>query len=291
METPTSLTEARIAILGLGLMGGSLAMALQGHCESLSGADPDPETVALARQRKIVDRCSTDPGDILPDSNVIVLAAPVGVIPELIHDLPGLHPGKAIVLDFGSTKAEIVQAMETLPPRFDPLGGHPMCGKEKLSLANADPGIFRGAPFAFTPLERTSPQARAFVEQLALTIGAHPLWLDPLTHDRWTASTSHLPYLLSVALAWATPPESAPLIGPGFRSATRLAATPASMMLDVLITNRANLQQALAQLRRQLDDVEQILAEGDDVSLQAWLEQGAELQRELVESSGLQEHP
>jgi len=267
-------------------MGGSLAMALRGHCAMLSGADRDPETIALARQRKIVDQCSTDPSVILPEANVIILAAPVGAILELIHDLPDLHPGKAIVLDVGSTKAEIVQAMETLPARFDPLGGHPMCGKEKLSLINADPELFREAPFAFTPLARTSPQARALAEELARVIGARPLWLDPVTHDSWIAATSHLPYLLSIALALATPPEFAPLVGPGFRSAIRLAATPSSMMLDVLATNRANLQEALAHFLHQLDRLEHKLADGDYSGLQARLDRGAEIQRELIEGSG-----
>lgn len=284
MSEPDFISNARIAILGLGLMGGSLALALRGRCPALWASDPDRETLSLARQRGIVDRVSPNPAEILPRADVVILAAPLNAILGLIDDLPALHPGSAIVLDLGSTKTQVVEALESLPSRFDPLGGHPMCGKEVAGLANAEASIFRGATFAFTPLKRSSPGARAFASQLARAIGSRPLWLDAATHDRWAAATSHLPYLLAAALALATPGEAAALVGPGFRSTSRVAATPAATMLDVLLTNRENILESLARFRRQLDDLEGRLSAHETVALKQALDRGALQQRELVEA-------
>jgi prephenate dehydrogenase len=261
MKDPNSFfTGQRVAIIGLGLMGGSLALALRGHVAELLAADPDPATRLLARECRIVDQIVADPVEIISLADVIILAAPVRAILSHIHLLGDMTrhsqrlkdpqpPVTPIVLDLGSTKQEIVEAMETLPENFDPLGGHPMCGKEFSGLENADAAIYRGATFAFTPLERTSPRAHTFAEALADAVGALPLWIDPASHDRWVAATSHLPYLLANALAGVTPVEAAPLIGPGFRSTSRLAPTPLSVMMDILRTNRQPVLEALQRLR------------------------------------------
>jgi prephenate dehydrogenase len=283
MPEPDRLPSARVAILGLGLMGGSLALALRGRCASILGYDPDPATLELARRRQVVDLAAGEPGEILPQAEVVILAAPVGAIIRTLTDLPRLHPGRAIVLDLGSTKSQVTRAMAGLPDRFDPIGGHPMCGKETSSLANAEATLFQGATFAFTPLERTTRHARALAAELARAVGSTPLFLDPQSHDRWVAATSHVPYLLAAALALATPGEAAPLAGPGFRSATRVAAASPAMMIDVLRTNRNNILEALAGFRLQLDRLEADLAgeeEGGDLS--AMLERSAARRSELL---------
>ena len=249
MKEPDFLSSSRIAIAGLGLMGGSLALALRDRCRSLLAYDPDQDAIAHALQNNIVDQASTNPVEILPLADVVVLAAPLKAILDLIQELPSFHPGSPIVFDLGSTKVEVIQAMDGLPSRFDPFGGHPMCGKETGGLRYADPSIFQGAAFAFTALQRTSSRARSFAEHLAAAIGSQPLWIDPETHDQWTAATSHLPYLIASALSSSTPLETAPLIGTGFRSTTRIAAAPASTMLDVLDTNRSNVLESLHRFR------------------------------------------
>jgi prephenate dehydrogenase len=286
MTAVKNLAELRVAILGLGLMGGSLAMALHNGCKTILGCDTDPEILALARQRRIVDFADSDPAKILPGSDLVVLAAPVRAILDLIEALPHLHLEKAVVLDLGSTKVQITRAMEGLPQRFDPVGGHPMCGKETFGLKHADPAIFRGAAFALTPLERTSHFARRLAEELARTIGASPLWLDATTHDAWAAATSHLPYLLASALALATPFNAKPLVGTGFRSSVRLAASEPSTMLDVLTTNRDQVLEALTKFRTQLHDLESMLTDGADVDLAARLEQANQLRRLLAPIQG-----
>jgi prephenate dehydrogenase len=182
----------------------------------------------------------------------------------------------------GSTKSQITQAMQALPARFDPIGGHPMCGKEKSGLENAEAGLFQGATFVFTRLKRTGRRARSFCRQLARAIGAKTLWLDADTHDRWAAATSHLPYLLANSLAASTLPEAAPLVGPGFRSTTRLAVSSTRMMRDILETNREYVLEALSGFIQCLGEVDTLLTNGDFDTLERLLAEGSERQKKLT---------
>lgn len=282
MDEPDSLSNTRIAIVGLGLIGGSLALALRGHCRSLWAVDPDPETQRLALENQIVDRIFDDPVVVLPKADLVILATPVRIILRLISQLPDLHPGKPVVLDLGSTKARICQAYQSLPERFDPIGGHPMCGKESSGLKQAEAGLFLGSAFALTPLERTSLRARSLGAQVVEAVGARAVWLDPATHDRWTAATSHMPYLLSIALSLATQPEAAPLIGPGFQSVSRLAGSSTVMMGDILDTNRENVLSALSLFRAHLEQLELSLRQGNEPGLMTGLIRGQQARSRLL---------
>jgi prephenate dehydrogenase len=267
------LRDAKVAILGLGLMGGSLALALKGGCAALLGIDPDPAALSLALRQHIVDQAESDPAKLLPQADLVILAAPVPVILTELQKLPEHTPNACIVLDLGSTKRAIVEKMDSLPKRFDPLGGHPICGKEKLSLANAERTLYYGAPFILTPLTRTTSRALSAAQQVIATVGAKAIPLDAAEHDRILAATSHLPFLLSSALALATPEECAPLVGPGFRSVSRLAGTPSSMMMGVMQTNRENILTAIHRVQAQLDTLEMQLSNSDFASLESTLDQ------------------
>lgn len=272
-EPAFNLAESRIAIIGLGLMGGSLALGLKGKCAALFGIDPHLPTLELALSQHIVDSADSDPAKLLPQADLVILSAPVPAILTLLEELPSCMPNSCIVMDLGSTKKMIVDAMSRLPERFDPIGGHPICGKEKLSLANAERTLYYAAPFLLTPLARTSSRAHSAAHQIVDALGAKATVLDAVDHDRILASTSHFPFLLSSALALATPDNVAPFIGPGFRSVSRLAGTPSSMMLGILQSNRENILNALHRLQEQLAEVESALSTEDYQELEMILNQ------------------
>ncbi|MCJ7622954.1 MAG: prephenate dehydrogenase/arogenate dehydrogenase family protein [Anaerolineaceae bacterium] len=287
MEDPDFFMDTKIAIWGLGLIGGSLALALQGRCKMLLGIDPDADTLAAAQKMGLVDFAASAPDAAIPQANMIILAAPVSAILDHLKMLPRLHSGSAVILDVGSTKSEIIASMDMLPDRFDPIGGHPICGKEKSSLVHADKMIFQGAPFGLVSLPRTSVRAKTYAEHLVQIVGSYPLWLDPEAHDRWVAATSHLPYLVANALAAATPQAAAPLAGPGLRSTTRLAGSSPRMMRDICASNRDAILAALGRFRSCLDTLEDQMSAGDYPGLERSFTAGKN-QHEVLTSGSAQ---
>jgi prephenate dehydrogenase len=279
-----SLGQCRIAIMGLGLMGGSLAMALNGKVGEIVGIDPDPNALQMAEDKRVCDHLDSHPGNLLKTVDLLILAMPVRKIIQVLTELPDLHPGSPVVMDLGSTKVDIVNAMRCLPTRFDPLGAHPMCGKEKSTLAAADANLFKESPFVFTRLERSSNRACSLAEQIAEAVQSKPLWLDAESHDKWVASTSHLPYLVACALASVTPIEASLLAGSGYASTTRVATTSPDMMLDVLLTNRGNVLAGLNAFRQQLDDIQTYLDNKDFDALKGLLHNAASHQEEIFTS-------
>jgi len=278
-----NLSESKIAIVGLGLMGGSLALALKGKCAALYGIDTDRATLELALAQKIVDYADNDPAKLPLEVDFIILAAPVPVIMTLLEKLPGDNPNPCVVMDLGSTKKLIVEAMSRLPERFDPIGGHPICGKEKLSLANAERTLYYAAPFILSPLERTSKRAFSAAHQVIEAAGAKETILDAAEHDRILASTSHLPFLLSSALALSTNENVTPFVGPGFKSASRLAGTSSSMMLGVLQSNQENILNVLHALQDKLVEIESALGANDFSKLEALLNEAQKKYQEFTQ--------
>ncbi|GAB4505368.1 MAG: hypothetical protein Fur0043_23630 [Anaerolineales bacterium] len=271
-EDGFNLRQASVALIGLGLMGGSLALSLKGRCRRLTALDTHLPTLELARRQEIVHLASNDPDKVLAAADLVILACPLPAILEWIGRLPDYIHHPCIVLDIGSSKRAVMAALETLPANFDPLGGHPICGRERLSLENAERFLYRDAPFVLTALPRTSERARSAALQIVEALGARPVWMEAADHDRVLAATSHLPYLLASALALATPADCAPLIGPGFRSSARLAGTPSSMMRGVLQSNCDNVLAALDRLQVQIAELKSALLVGDFVSLERHLD-------------------
>ena len=193
-----SLHEAQIAIVGLGLMGGSLAGALRGACKTVVGVSRRRETIEKARARALIDCGTTDLADGVREADVVVLATPVRVILQQIVEIGPLLPEGCLLMDLGSTKAKIVEAMASLPDHVQSLGGHPMCGKEISGIDAAEPAIYEGATFILTPLPRTSEEALALGRELARAAGSTPLVLDaepanwpgPQAPRRWCLTQS-----------------------------------------------------------------------------------------------------
>jgi len=253
------LAEKKIAIVGLGLMGGSLALALRGQCQELLALENDLETLAYAKNHQIVDLISSQPEEILPQADVIILAAPVGTILDLIPLLPQWHAGSPLVMDMGSTKVQICDRLNGLPERFHAVGGHPMCGKESSSIRQADGNLFKEAPFALCALPSTRNADRQLAEAIVTGVGASVLWIDAQTHDIWVAATSHVPYLIANALAAVVPNDAKLLAGPGLRSTSRLAGSNIQMMTDILMTNRKAVLNQLDIYQKQLNSLRGLL--------------------------------
>lgn len=252
-------------------MGGSLALALKGKCAALYGIDSNQATIELALAKGIVDQTDRYPAKLLRRADLIILALPVPKIITFIQSLPSLLQIPCIVFDLGSTKKDILQAMAALPEYFDPIGGHPICGKEKLGLENAESNLYQKAPFVASPLERTTLRAKSAAQQIISAVGAHYIEMTAEDHDRILASTSHLPFLLSSALALATPLECSPFIGAGFKSTSRLAGTPSHMTMGILQSNRENILNAIQSFRSSLDQIETLLQNQDYAQLESIL--------------------
>ena len=283
------LAECRVGIIGLGLMGGSLALALRDHCASIAGHDVDPGTVAAAIERGMIDDdLFAAPGAI----DVVILAAPVGAILNWIPQLPDRLPGSFHLLDLGSSKARIVEAMRQLPDRVSPLGGHPMCGKETSGLDAAERDLFRDRVFVLTPLDRTRPETLRIGRQMVDAIGARMVMLDADRHDRIAAAISHLPYLTSVALVQAAARAGDEgvwaLAASGFRDSTRLAASDVTMMLDILASNRRAVLDALARVQVTLDQLRDLIEGGDMEGLRAMLDENRSRRAGLFRSDSAQ---
>lgn len=264
----------QISIVGLGLMGGSLALALRPYAEAVIGVDPNPFTRAAAVERGIVDSATDNLRDGVHDSDVVVLAAPVRAIINLVEKRIGSYlRSNTLLIDIGSTKADICAAMGTLPIGIQAVGGHPMTGKETSGIEASDATLYQNRPFVLCPTRRTTPAARlralAFVEAL----GAVAIEMDAQRHDRVVAAISHLPYILSAALVATVAAEGSSddavwrLAAGGFRDMSRLAAQDLNMMGDILSTNTQAVATLLALFRMQLAMIEAMLIDRDHQKL------------------------
>jgi prephenate dehydrogenase len=257
------LRDCRIGIIGLGLMGGSLALALQGKVKHLTGIDKDPATIATAISRKIIDQGQTRLTTALKPIDLIILAMPVMSIIETIPKLPSIVTEKTLVMDLGSTKRAVMDAFRALSQPMNTIGGHPMCGKASGGLINADANLYQSAAFALIKSDCAPPSSQRLAEALVTAVGARPLWMDADVHDRIAANVSHLPYLVSCALIESAEPAVADLIGPGYRSASRLAATPGAMMNHILETNQDQILIQLDVFIEKMDKIRSLVAAKD----------------------------
>ncbi len=270
--TEKPLREMRIGIVGLGLMGGSLALALRGRVAGLLAIERRANTRQMALREGIVDAAVEALTPDTPAVDLLVLATPVRAILDTLNRLPATRPGGCAVLDLGSTKRAIVAGMDGLPPEFAAIGGHPMCGKESAGLASAAADLFRGQTFILCPSHRTTAAVTNTALALVEAIGARPVLLDADAHDVVVATVSHLPALVSAALMRTAADERLwDVSASGFRDVSRLAGTDPRMMLDILMTNRRAVLDALEAYRAELDGVREALLREDEEALMEWL--------------------
>ncbi len=262
----------KIAVLGLGLIGGSLALSLHqaGIAKQISGYDVNPDVTRRAKEREAITNMHTSVEEAVQQADLVVLATPILAMPELFERIaPALKPG-ALVTDTASTKGKILTWAKTLlPANVVFVGGHPMAGREHSGIEAAEDGLFEGCAYCLTPTTQTPSEAIAQLSEVVIRLGAQPLVLDAERHDRLVAGISHLPFVLSSALVQALSAgedwsEMSRLAAGGFRDMSRLAAGSPTMYRDICLTNKQAILNWLDALVQQLESVRTLIDGGDD---------------------------
>lgn len=265
----------KVTIIGLGLIGGSLAQALResGEVRTVSGVDTDSGSVDYALKNGIIDEGSTDISEAVSGAEVIVAATYVGTIADTIRSaVPHAEDG-ALITDVGSVKAGIVREIESfIPERLGFVGGHPIAGTENSGVRNADPALFRGKRCILTPADKTSPELKEKAAALWRLTGSEVYEMDPDAHDRVFGLVSHLPHAAAYALVDAilssdNPDTLLDFAGGGLRDYTRVASSSPEMWVDIMTANRGNVLAALRQLGTSLSKIESALEKGDREAL------------------------
>jgi prephenate dehydrogenase len=282
----------RVAILGIGLIGGSIGLAARRRGGAqVCGYDPDGAVRARALEVGAIDAQAPDLASAVHGADVVFVAAPVGALPETVRDaLAGAGP-ECVVSDVGSTKRQLAGA--AADERF--VGGHPLAGAETAGVAHAREDLFDGATWYLTPTQGTSGVLYERLHRLLVSLGAQPSAIDAELHDRLMASFSHLPHVLanllvgqaSARIAGALDAgERLPAAGPSFRDATRVAGANTAIWTDIYLSNRdaliAELDEAVIRLR----EVRGLLQAGDPDAVAAWNER-ARREREALLGAGL----
>jgi prephenate dehydrogenase len=279
-----------IAILGLGLMGASLALGLKkrGFAGKIVGYARREETRIQALENGVVDAVFADPCDAVQDADIVVVCVPIWSIAQLAEEISGaLKPG-AVVTDVGSTKSEL---LKTLRPIFQPLeayfvGSHPIAGSEKTGILAGDPNLYEGRLTIVCPSADTPVSAELAVSNLWKSAGSDVVEMSPEQHDAMLASTSHLPHMIAGALARSVadgnPSAKADFCGTGFKDTTRVASGSADMWVDIIDTNRAALEKELDRFNAELQGLIGILRSGNGDDIRKWLEDAADDRNEIL---------
>jgi prephenate dehydrogenase len=252
-----------VAVVGVGLIGGSIALA--------------------ARDRLGADVRESDPaggmsvGEALDGAEVAFVAAPLGVLGEVVDEVLAAAPADCVVSDVGSVKAPLLRDDE----RF--CGGHPLAGSELRGREHASADLFDGATWYLTPTSRTGGILLERLHRVITGLGARPRAIDAEEHDRMMAMVSHLPHVLANVLV----KETQGPIGPSFRDATRVAGANPPLWRDIYLANRAELSHAIGAIRAELAAVDRALLEGDGAWLEDWQGFAADRRRELLEAEGV----
>jgi prephenate dehydrogenase len=276
----------RIAVIGVGLIGGSVALAARQRLEAtVCGYDRAPQALQRARELGAVDVVAGSVAEAVADAQAVFVAAPVGVLPELVGAALSGAPADCVITDVGSTKRAVVAAHTD--PRF--VGGHPLAGAENAGVEHARADLFEGATWYLTPGAGTSGILYERLHRLLAGLGAQPTAIDPETHDRILATVSHLPHVLANVLVsqaagtLAEGDERLPATGPSFRDATRVAGAPSAIWTDIYLSNRDALTAELDATLIRLSEIRDALAAGDGAGITRWNDAAAADRRRLLE--------
>jgi len=269
----------QVTIIGTGLIGGSLGLALKqaGAARRVVGVGHRQSTLDQALACGAADAVTLDPAEGVRGSDLVVLATAVGLFEPLLVQAASDLAEEAVVIDVGSTKAEICR---TLPPLLPAgrvfVGCHPIAGSEKRGVDFAYSDLFAGATCVVTPAADAPPDAVARVIATWETVGMQVVQMDPASHDRLLAQVSHLPHAAAAALALTVSPEAERLTGTGWADVTRVASGDPVLWRDILVTNADGVVEALETFEQRLGDLREALAAGDTERLQRLLARAKE---------------
>ena len=285
------MSRIRVAILGLGLIGGSLGLALRqagSQQVEVAGFARRAATGELALQMGAVDNLADTPQAAVQDADFVFLCTPVlQMLPMAEAVLPVMKPG-AVLTDVGSTKGWFVQKIRSLlPQHIHYIGGHPMAGRERSGMEAAQADLFRDKWFIFTPLPDTPPELMHRLRQLIQLTGAKTAELDEQTHDQITAVISHVPHVVAAGLVQLLrkqndPVQTARFIGGGFRDTTRIASSDADMWADICMTNGENIAAELDATVKLLGNVATMIRAGDRQGVHEYFTQAKQLRDALL---------
>ena len=266
----------RLSVLGLGLLGGSIGLAVRQRvkdCQVVGYAHRD-ETLQAALQCGAVQSGSTDLKACVRDADLVIICTPVGMLNQVLDEIAPVLSAGAVVTDVGSTKRSVVshadRAMRGSNAHF--VGSHPMAGSEKRGVQFAQADLFCNATCIVTPGESTDPNALRSVELFWEMLGMRLVRMSPEEHDRRICDVSHLPHAVAAALVAIQEERSLRLAGRGFSDMTRIASGDGGLWRDIFQDNRDNLKQSIQRLRGSLDELLQLVESGESERLRNWLD-------------------
>jgi len=277
-----------VCIVGVGLIGGSFGLAIKaaGLAKRVVGVARRPETIEKAIARGAIDEGGADAATVAAGADFVFLAPPVAQMRGLCEQIAPVLRAGAIVTDAGSTKSNIVrECTPVFAGKASFVGGHPMAGSEQTGVDAARADLFKDAMWLLTPTSRTPDFAVANLKKLVENLGATPLLLDPDTHDKLLAVTSHVPHITASALMQVFLQSRAEheivqkLVGSGWRDATRVAAGSPEMWRDICLANRASVGRSVADLVMELNRFQALLEKSDGEALFDWFDSAATARR------------
>jgi prephenate dehydrogenase len=278
----------RIAVLGVGLIGGSIGLAAREHVEDAEvvGFGRSRERLENARARGAIDRPADSIERALEGAEVCFCCAPVGALPEQLRAALAAAGADCVVTDVGSTKRQLIDSVDD--ERF--VGGHPIAGAETSGAEHARPDLFQGAVWYLTPHKRSSGLLYERLHRLVVAFGARPVAIDAHTHDRLLAAVSHLPHVLAnvlvsqAARTLAGGDQPLPRVGPSFRDATRVAGANSAVWTDIYMANREAIAEEIEETVERLREVSEALRRGDPQQVEGWNERASADRRRLLEA-------
>jgi prephenate dehydrogenase len=280
---------SKITIIGLGLIGGSLACALKrsGRVGEVFGVDLDEKALDYAVREGIIDNGSKEIEERVNHSEVVVIATYVGIILQVAMSVASIASKGTIITDVGSVKGKIVKEIEDrLPSHLHFIGGHPIAGTERSGVWASDPRLFKGKRCILTPTLKTHPEALAKVKGLWGSVGARIFTMDAETHDRVLSFVSHLPHVVAYALVNAVASQREPdymldFAGGGLRDYTRIGASSPDMWTDIFLMNRENVLGSIREFKKALEKIEELIAKEDLRKLKEELDKGVRIKRNM----------